>query len=233
MIHFIHADSRGKADYWRLKTAYSFSFSNYYNPSRMGFGTLRVLNDDIIAWWYWFPDHPHDNMEIITIVTAGALQHGDSMWHGGIIKAGDVQVMSAWSGVYHSEFNASKTESAALFQMWIEPHTWQIKPRYDQKSFGRQDTLNQWHLVVSPEGRDESLAINQYAFVTVGKRDAPTSYSMHTKTNGVFLMCIAWTAQVGEYTLHDKDAVEITDLGSVDILPQWEASFLIIEVPMK
>ncbi len=233
MILYINSESRGKANYGWLQTAYSFSFGNWYNPARMWFGALRVLNDDIIKWGHGFPDHPHDNMEIITIVTDWALQHGDSMWHGGVIKAGDVQVMSAWTWVHHSEFNASPTESAALFQLRILPHTWEITPRYDQKPFWRQESKNRWTMVVSPEGREESLAINQYAFVTVGKWDNETSYKVHTETNGAFLMCIWGIAQVGEYTLQDRDAVEITDLSTVHIVPQWEASFLVIEVPMK
>lgn len=198
----------------------------------MGFGTLRVLNDDIIDWGFWFPAHPHEDMEIITIVTSWALQHGDDMWGGGVIKAGDVQVMSAWHGVHHSEFNASKTEPAKLFQLWIEPHTEEVDPRYDQKSFWRDAKKNEWTLAVSSDGREQSLMIHQYAFISLGVFDVPTTYTLKTLKNGLFVMCIQGTMRIWDYTLNSRDVVEITDVHEIEITPNNESQILVIEVPM-
>lgn len=232
MMKFIGSSTRWHADYEWLKTAYSFSFSNYHNPARMWFGALRVLNDDSIAWWFGFPEHPHDNMEIITIVTSGALQHSDSMWYGWVIKAWDVQVMSAWQWVHHSEFNASKTQAATLFQLWIQPHTHEVEPRYDQKSFWWMDSKNTWTLVVSPEWRDNSLMIHQYAFISLGVFDSPTTYTVHTHANWVFIMCINGEVRIGDYTLKSRDALEITNMNEILITPDGESQLLVVEVPM-
>ncbi len=233
MMKFIPASTRWQADYGRLKTAYSFSFGDWYNPSRMWFGVLRVLNDDIIDGGNGFPEHPHNNMEIITIVTAWALQHADSMGNGGVIKAWDVQVMSAWNGIHHSEFNASQTDATALFQLWIQPHTANIVPRYDQKSFNRQQIDNTWNLVVSPDARDGSLAINQNAFISLAVLNSELEYTLHSPDNWLFVMSILGNVEIGQYTLKSRDALEITDTNKLMITPDGECKIMIIEVPMK
>lgn len=233
MIRFIPASSRWIADHGWLQTAYSFSFSNYYNPGRMWFGALRVLNDDIISWWMWFPEHPHENMEIITIVTDGALQHKDDMGSGWVIKVGDVQVMSAWQGVHHSEFNASKTDAVALFQLWIQPHTDEVEPRYDQKSFGWDAKKNEWTIVVSSDWRNQSLTIHQHASISLWVFDEPTLYWVKTEGNGVFMMCISGSIRIWDYTLGSRDVVEITDMQEITIIPWTESRILVVEVPMK
>lgn len=233
MIRFIPASSRWTADYGWLKTAYSFSFSNYYDPARMWFGALRVLNDDIISGGMWFPEHPHENMEIITIVTDGALQHGDDMWSGWVIKAGDVQVMSAWQWVHHSEFNASKVAPAALFQLWIQPHTHAVEPRYDQKTFWWDKKKNEWTMVVSPDGRNQSLMIHQYAYISLWVLDMPIPYLVKALGNGLFIMCIRGSVRIGDYTLGVRDVVEITEMNDITITPWTESQIMVVEVPMR
>ena len=165
------AADRGSADYGWLKPNYYFSFSQYHDPAKVHFGLLRVLNDDFIAGGGGFPTHPHDNMEIITIPFTGALQHKDSTGGQGIISSGDVQIMSAGTGVQHSEANASATEPVTLFQIWVFPKERNIKPRYDQKSFDINDRINKWQTIVSPLEADKALWINQDAkFSLISKR---------------------------------------------------------------
>jgi quercetin 2,3-dioxygenase len=155
-----NAADRGSADYGWLKPNYYFSFSQYHNAAKVNFGLLRVLNDDFIAGGGAFPTHPHDNMEIITIPFTGALQHKDSTGSQGIIKAGDVQIMSAGSGIQHSESNASATEAVTLFQIWVFPKQRNITPRYDQRNFNVNERINKWQTVVSPIEADNALWIN-------------------------------------------------------------------------
>ncbi|MFN8246690.1 MAG: pirin family protein [Ferruginibacter sp.] len=157
------ASDRGSADYGWLKPNYYFSFSQYHDPEKVHFGLLRVLNDDFIAGGGAFPTHPHDNMEIVTIPFTGGVHHKDSMGGEGIIRAGDVQIMSAGSGVRHSEANVSATEPLTLFQIWIFPKVRNIEPRYDQRSFDVAERINQWQIVVSPREEDKALWINQDA----------------------------------------------------------------------
>jgi len=161
MTTILHkAADRGSGDYGWLKPNYYFSFGQFYNPQKVHFGLLRVLNDDFIAGGGKFHTHPHDNMEIVTIPFTGALEHKDSTGGQGIIKAGDVQIMSAGSGVQHSEANASATEPVTLFQIWLFPKERNIKPRYDQRSFDIADRTDQWQIIVSPREEDAALWIN-------------------------------------------------------------------------
>src|SRR6202012_3248065 len=170
---FYPANERGTNDIGWLKAKFSFSFANHYDPNRMNFGVLRVLNDDIIAAGRGFGTHPHDNMEIITIPLLGALEHKDSMGNGGVINAGDVQVMSAGTGVYHSEFNHSHTEDANTLQIWVFPNKRNVEPRYDQKSFNDKLTLNEFTTLVAPEGTaGDALWIHQDATFSIGEFEA-------------------------------------------------------------
>ncbi|MDQ1266871.1 MAG: quercetin 2,3-dioxygenase, partial [Bacteroidota bacterium] len=179
------AESRGEADYGWLKTHYSFSFANYYNPQCINFGALRVLNDDIIEGGKGFPMHPHDNMEIITIPLEGALAHQDSMGSSSVIKAGDIQIMSAGSGIIHSEFNHSRDKEVSLLQIWIFPRTKNIKPRYDQKSYKSEDYKEQLKCVVAPALKNGELLINQDAWLSMGEFSEKKSvkFELQNKSN--------------------------------------------------
>jgi len=228
------AADRGSADYGWLKPNYYFSFSQYHNPSKVHFGLLRVLNDDFIAGGGAFPTHPHDNMEIVTIPFSGALQHKDSTGGQGIIKAGDVQIMSAGSGVQHSEANASKTDPVTLFQIWVFPKVDNIKPRYDQKAFDVNDRVNKWQTVVSPIEADKALWINQDARFSLTKLEAGKTldYTNAFNGNGVFLVAINGAVKVGDTVLNKRDAVGISAADNFTITASEDAELLAIEVPM-
>jgi redox-sensitive bicupin YhaK (pirin superfamily) len=228
------AADRGSADYGWLKPNYYFSFSQYHNPSKVHFGLLRVLNDDFIAGGGAFPTHPHDNMEIVTIPFSGALKHKDSTGGQGVIQAGDVQIMSAGSGVQHSEANASATDPVTLFQVWIFPKVDNIKPRYDQKTFDVTDRINKWQTVVSPLETDKALWINQDARFSLTKLEAGKTldYTNAFKGNGVFLVAINGTVKVGETGLNRRDAVGISGAENFTITATEDAELLAIEVPM-
>ena len=203
------ANTRGTADHGWLKTAYSFSFSSYHNPARIHFGALRVLNDDYVAGGMGFGKHPHDNMEIVTIPLKGALAHEDSAGNKGVIQAGDVQIMSAGSGIYHSEFNASPSESVELFQIWVMPKLKNITPRYDQRTFQPKDFKGQWKTVVSPLGSNiDSLQVNQDTYFNLTELDlnetlynktwkilfsatSPAAYSLFPSANSFQTITIA------------------------------------------
>ncbi len=228
------AADRGSADYGWLKPNYYFSFSQYHNPARVHFGLLRVLNDDFVAGGGGFPTHPHDNMEIVTIPFTGALQHKDSTGGQGVIQAGDVQIMSAGTGVQHSEFNASATEPVTLFQVWVFPKQRNITPRYDQKSFDVNDRINQWQTVVSPNDAQKALWINQDAVFSLTKLEAGKSivYNNTFSGNGVFLVNISGTASVGDIVLQKRDAVGISETAGFTITATEDTELLAIEVPM-
>ena len=228
------ANERGSADYGWLKPNYYFSFSNYYNPSKIHFGALRVLNDDFIMGGGAFPTHPHDNMEIITIPLTGAIVHKDNTGGHGLIKAGDIQIMSAGSGIQHSEANASATEPLTLFQVWLFPKVKNITPRYDQRSFDIKDRINKWQIVVSPKEEDDALWINQDARFALTKLDAGKSieYSNGFKDNAVFLVVINGSIEINEHVLNTRDAIGISKSNFFSIKSVTEAELLAIEVPM-
>ena len=229
------ATERGKADYGWLKANYYFSFAQYHNPQKVHFGALRVLNDDVVAGGGGFPTHPHDNMEIVTIPHTGALAHKDSSGGNGIIKAGDVQIMSAGSGVEHSEFNESKTEAVNLFQLWVFPKEKNITPRYDQRTFDITERKNKWQTVVSPIESDNALWINQdakFSLATLLNGEALTFTNTFTG-NGVFLVVIKGSVTINEITLNSRDALGIYDTNSFDILATEDAELLAVEVPME
>lgn len=229
------AADRGGADHGWLKAKHYFSFGGYHNPEKVHFGLLRVLNDDYIAGGGAFPTHPHDNMEIVTIPFTGALKHKDSTGGEGIIQAGDIQIMSAGTGVQHSEANESKTDPVTLFQVWVFPKERNIKPRYDQRNFNVADRKNNWQIVVSPNEEDKALWINQDARFALTKIEAEKTlqYENAFKGNGVYLVVINGSVEVNNETLNKRDAAGISGTDNVEIKALEDAELLAIEVPMN
>ncbi len=232
LIHL--ANERGGGDYDWLNTRYSFSFSNYINPKRTGFGKLLVLNDDIVAPSSGFEMHPHSNMEIITIVTEGVLEHKDSEGNRGVVKPGEVQVMSAGSGVYHSEFNQSKEDFVKLFQIWINTKEKGIKPRYDNKKYSKSMLENKLLVVASGENSKKSLYIHQDAFVMLGNFAKGKSFTRKiSKGNGLFAFVIEGKLSFGEHLINHRDSIEINDATKAKFTAKEKSKILLIEVPMK
>lgn len=229
------ASERGGADHGWLKARHYFSFAGYHNPERVHFGMLRVLNDDIIAGGGGFPTHPHDNMEIVTIPFSGALQHKDSTGGSGVIKAGDVQIMSAGTGVRHSEANDSATESVNLFQLWVFPKERNITPRYDQKTYDMNERINKWQVVVSPIETDKALWINQDAIFSLTKLEAGKSlnYQNTFKGNAVYLVVISGSVKINEKILNNRDAAGISETETFTIIASEDAELLAVEVPLQ
>lgn len=230
------ANERGYAKHGWLTTRHSFSFASYYNPEMMGFGALRVLNDDTIAPGQGFGRHLHQDMEIITIPLAGALAHEDSMGNTAVIRTGEVQVMSAGLGVEHSEINASKTEDVSLLQIWILTRTSGVAPRYAQKFFDQTAFKNTLSLVVGPEGseKEKALFVHQDAFLSLGRFDSDTDmeYALRNQGNGVYFFVIDGEITVAETILGKKDALGVWDVEKVLLQAKAGAFILVIEVPM-
>ncbi len=231
---FYSANERGHADHGWLNAHHSFSFGQWYHPEKVHFGALRVLNDDIIAAGAGFPTHPHDNMEIITIPLSGAIAHKDSSGGNGIINVGDVQIMSAGTGVKHSEFNASQTEPLNLLQLWVFPKLENIKPRYDQKSYSAEGRKNKWQVVVSPDETDGGLWINQDAVFALTDVEPGTTISYKKKfaDNGVYFFVIDGHVKIGDQNLDKKDAIGISETDEFSITANTAARILAIEIPM-
>jgi redox-sensitive bicupin YhaK (pirin superfamily) len=229
------ASERGSADYGWLKPNYYFSFSQYYHPEKIHFGLLRVLNDDWIAGGGGFPTHPHDNMEIVTIPFTGALQHKDSTGGEGIIQSGDIQIMSAGTGVQHSEFNASETEPVSLFQIWVFPKKRNITPRYDQRRFDENERNNKWQTVVSPLENDHALWINQDARFSLAKLSAGKElvYNNAFNGNGVYLVVINGSVKINDMMLSRRDALGIYETDNFTVNAAEDSELLAIEVPMR
>ncbi|MBT5870814.1 MAG: pirin family protein [Bacteroidetes bacterium] len=230
------AQERGLVSFGWLDAKYSFSFGNYFNPDKMNFGALRVLNDDTIAPAMGFGKHPHKNMEIITIVQSGALKHEDSMGNKGIIEAGDIQVMSAGSGIEHSEVNASSQNSLTLFQLWIHSQRQDVTPRYEQKKIAPLLTDNTFTTIVKPkqEALKDDIWIHQQAYISIGNfsNETQTNYSMQQNQNGVYIMVIEGSIVVADQTLQHRDAIGLWNTQSVDISITKNSKVLIVEVPM-
>lgn len=231
---FHSASARGHADHGWLNAHHSFSFANWYDPSKVHFGMLRVLNDDIIAGGEGFGTHPHNDMEIITIILDGALEHKDSMGNGSVIKPGDVQVMSAGTGVMHSEFNPLPTKATNLFQLWIFPKEKNIAPRYDQKTFNESNRHNSIQTVVSGFKKSDELYIHQDAAIALTNLDANTSidYTMNKTGNGAYIMVINGKAEIEGTTLNRRDAIGVWETDKVKINASEKTELIIIEVPM-
>ena len=231
---FYPANERGTSDHGWLKANFSFSFASYYHPDKIHFGALRVLNDDIIAGGMGFGTHPHDNMEIITIPLSGALEHKDSMGNKGVIHAGEVQVMSAGTGVKHSEFNHSKTEPANTLQIWLFPRDRNVEPRYDQKDFKMSFEQNQLTTLISPDKNGEALWINQDATFSMGSFDAGQQihYNITLPENGAYIFVLEGAVKINGQVLNKKDAIGVYDVSSIVIDTQESTRLLILDVPM-
>lgn len=232
---FHAASTRGFADHGWLKAKHSFSFASWFNRYRMHFGALRVLNDDIVAPGMGFGKHPHDNMEIITIPLKGSLKHEDSMGFSEVVHAGEVQVMSAGTGIYHSEFNASQTEEINLFQLWIFPNQQEVTPRYQQLGYNNLDMKDAFLQLVSPNPDDEGLWIHQTAWIHMIDMSPNTSqtYSLKHPGNGVYLMNIEGEKVIAEQTLGSRDALGVWETNSLEIQASEQGRLLLIEVPMQ
>lgn len=231
----IRSNTRGHADHGWLNAWHSFSFATYNDPSRVHFGALRVLNDDTIAGGTGFDMHPHDNMEIITIPTRGALEHKDSMGNHGVIRAGDIQVMSAGTGIYHSEFNHSKTDECRLFQIWLFPNKKNVKPRYDQLTLDVSKRKNKFQQIISPNEGEEGSWIHQDAWFHMAAMDEgiELKYDLKRPENGIYLMVIEGEVSVESETLQRRDAIAIEEGNSIQVKALKNSEILVMDVPMK
>ncbi|MEQ8239956.1 MAG: pirin family protein [Cyclobacteriaceae bacterium] len=228
------AQSRGHANHGWLDSHHSFSFANYYNPERMNFGALRVLNDDIVSAGRGFRTHPHENMEIISIPISGDLKHKDSMGNEQIIRQGDVQVMSAGKGIFHSEFNRSDVENVQFLQIWLFPNRKDVQPRYDQISLDIERRKNRWDQILSPSMHDDGVWIHQNAWfhMTDLETDKSLNYDLKIPKNGVYLFVISGEVEVEGHTLMQRDAFGIWDVDFISLKSKSKAELLLIEVPM-
>jgi len=228
---------RGTANHGWLQANFSFSFGNYYNPDNVQFGMLRVLNDDTIAAGMGFGTHPHDNMEIITIPLEGGLTHRDSLGNEATVSFGEVQVMSAGTGVQHSEMNASASDRAKTLQLWIFPEVMNVTPRYSQKSFDIEGNRNKLVTVVSPEDKNDgnALWIHQQAFLHLGIFDAGQAieYDVKIPGNGVYLFLIEGELEIDGQVVNERDAFGAVEFDTLPISTRTPSKILIIEVPMQ
>ena len=232
---FHSASSRGAADHGWLKAKHSFSFANYYDSERVQFGALRVLNDDIIAPGMGFGTHPHDNMEIVTIPLDGALEHKDSLDNIGVIETDEIQVMSAGSGVYHSEYNKNKDQSVSLLQIWVFPNKKDVTPRYDQKNIKNLKKVNSFYPIVTPNQKGPEMWIHQDAWFHLGEFDKETriNYKINKKGNGVYAFLIEGSVQIDGESLEKRDALGLWDTESFELLANPNSRILLIEVPLN
>ena len=233
VIH--RANTRGFANHGWLKSNHSFSFASYHNPERMGFGLLRVINDDQVEPSQGFGTHPHQDMEIVSIPLFGALKHKDSEGNETVVRSGEVQIMSAGTGVRHSEYNDSDSEIVHFLQIWVMPENLGIKPRYDQKAFLAADRKNQIQTIVSPIGTsDKGIKINQQAFFSLVDFDAgrELDYMLHQPKNGIYVFVLEGQAKVADETLGPKDAMGVEDFEKLKLVTENGCRILLIEVPM-
>lgn len=229
------ANERGHADHGWLNAYHSFSFANWYNPDKVQFGVLRVLNDDTVAPGMGFGMHPHDNMEIITIPLEGDLAHKDSMGNAETIKFGDVQVMSAGTGIRHSEFNPNADRRTKLLQIWLFPNKRNVTPRYQQITLDVSDRHNKLQQILSPNAEDEGVWIHQDAWFSMGKLDQgfTTEYNVKRKENGVYAFVISGKVTINGYALDAKDALGVWDTEKLDIQVDENAELLLMDIPME
>jgi len=228
------AGDRGHVNFGWLDSHHSFSFGHWHNPEKVHFGALRVLNDDMVSGGQGFGTHPHDNMEIVSIPLNGAIAHKDSTGTDGIINTGDVQIMSAGSGIRHSEYNASKTDPVNFLQLWVFPKEQNIKPTYDQKTFEKADRKNKWQVVVSPVKEEGGLWINQDARFSMTKLDSGKTIEHKTRFpgNGVYLFVIEGSVDIDGIKLNKRDAIGIWDTNKIELKANEESELLAIEIPM-
>lgn len=229
------ANTRGHANHGWLDSHHSFSFANYYNPERMNFGVLRVLNDDVVAGGRGFGTHPHDNMEIISIPLKGDLEHKDSMGNTAVIKQGDVQVMSAGTGVYHSEFNKNKTDEVRFLQIWMFPNRKNVPPRYDQITLDTKDAKNNFQQVLSPNADDEGVWVHQNAWFHIGDLESgfESEYTLKSGQNGVYAFVLEGTVNIEGQDLSKRDGFGVWDTDTIKIKATQDAKILLMDVPMQ
>lgn len=229
------ANTRGVADHGWLKSYQSFSFGGYYNPERINFGALRVLNDDIVSGGMGFGEHPHDNMEIISIPLAGELQHKDSMGNEATIRAGEIQVMSAGTGIYHAEYNADPENPAKFLQIWLFPNQRNVTPRYDQVLLEQAERRNEFIQILSPNENDEGVWIYQDAWFNLAKFDANylATYPIKTSNHGVYIFVLSGEIEVEGQKLTARDGFGIWNTPQFDIKSLSNSEFLLMEVPME
>jgi redox-sensitive bicupin YhaK (pirin superfamily) len=235
-FRFHKADTRGHANLNWLNSYHTFSFSNYYDPDRMNFGAIRVLNDDTVTKGMGFGTHSHENMEIISIPLSGDLEHKDSMGNSTVIRSGDIQVMSAGSGIKHSEYNHSKDSVVKFLQIWVIPNQKNVTPRYDQMTLNPIDSKNKLQQILSPNPDDEGVWIHQDAWFHLGSFDnnLETTYIVKKEGNGVYFFVINGSFTVNDQTLDTRDGLGIWDVNQFEIKSNSEESkVLIMEVPMK
>ncbi len=236
MDYIIHkADSRGLAEHGWLTSRHTFSFADYYNAERVHFGKLRVLNDDVVQPGKGFGMHPHENMEIVTIPLSGSLEHKDSMGTGSVIKTGDVQIMSAGTGVMHSEFNPSADELVNFLQIWVFPKEKNITPRYDQRKYDLDKRQNKFQPLISPERDNETLWINQDSWFSMAKSDKDTilKYELNDKNNGIYLFVIEGSYTVNDQTLNRRDGAGLWNLATLELKANENSEILLMEVPVS
>ena len=229
------ANTRGHADHGWLNAYHSFSFASWYNPDRVQFGMLRVLNDDTVAAGMGFGTHPHDNMEIITIPLEGDLAHKDSMGNTEVIKTGDVQVMSAGTGIQHSEFNPNADQHTKLFQIWVFPKYRNVTPRYQQITLDVSEQKNNFAQILSPKADDAGVWIYQDAWFYLADFDKGFSktYSINKEGNGIYVFVISGTITVDGQELETRDGLGIWEFNELEFVATSEAKFLLMEIPME
>lgn len=229
------AESRGDANHGWLHSRHTFSFANYYNPERMHFGVLRVLNDDIVAAGMGFGLHPHDNMEIISIPLEGDLEHKDSMGNVTVIRNDDIQVMSAGTGIKHSEFNKNADKSVKFLQIWMFPNKKNVTPRYDQITLDAVDRKNKLQQILSPNQNDAGVWVHQNAWFHLANFDKgiQTNYQLNLKGNGIYIFNLKGDLKINDQLLHSRDGLGIWDIDEIKILAESDMEFLLMEVPMN
>lgn len=233
---FHKADSRGKADHGWLKSFHSFSFAGYYDPQRMHFGALRVLNDDTVLGGMGFGTHPHDNMEIISIPLEGDLQHRDSMGNVAVIKKGDIQVMSAGTGIQHSEYNKNADETVKFLQIWVFPNKRNVTPRYDQISIRTEDKENKLLQILSPNSDDEGVWIHQDAWFHMGSFSSgkQVEYRIKKSGNGVYAFILSGSFTIEGQKLETRDGLGLWETDAFILKSNEDGSeILLMEVPMR
>jgi len=232
---FHSSSSRGHANHGWLNAKHSFSFASWYNPDRVHFGALRVLNDDEVSPGMGFGMHPHDNMEIITIPLEGAIQHKDSMGNSAVIKAGEIQIMSAGTGILHSEFNPKHDEALKLFQIWIIPNKRNVKPRYTQFKIDSEKMQDNFLQLVGNEINNHGSWIHQDAWLSMVEisKNNPIEYNFNDENSGVYFMVISGKVNIANQNLEQRDALGVWNTNKVTIIAEESSKVLAIEVPME
>lgn len=229
------AATRGHADHGWLNSHHSFSFANYHNPERMNFGVIRVLNDDVVSGGKGFGTHPHDNMEIISIPLQGDLEHKDSMGNTTVIKNGDVQAMSAGSGIFHSEYNKNAADEVRFLQIWLFPNKKNVTPRYDQITLKDKDLKNKFSQILSPNSDDEGVWIHQNAWFHIGdlENGCNETYEVKGKGNGVYAFVLEGNVSINGQSLEKRDGYGVWDTDSIEVVADGDAKVLLMDVPMS